>query len=164
MSSMDIVRQVIQQRIDLTKLPEIPLIQYARVYNSAAITLTTGVTTALTFDSERYDVGGLHSTSVNTGRLTIAIAGVYEVGGSVSFATDTVGIRGLSVLLNGATTIILARDTPIAGDNTVISLSAPYRFAAGDYIELYARQTSGGNLNVTVNAAYSPEFWITRKG
>lgn len=164
MSNFDIARRTIQNTVDLTRLPEVPLVQQTRVYNSAALTLTTAVSTALTFDTERYDVGGLHSTSANTSRITIALAGVYEVGGSASFDTNTTGLRGLSIRLNGTTTIALARDAPITGDETVMILSAAYRFVAGDYVELIARQTSGGNLNITVNANYSPEFWATRIG
>lgn len=160
----DLIRLALKNEVDLTKLPEVSIVQAARVYNSGAITLTTGVSTALTFDSERYDVGGLHSVAVNTSRLTIALAGVYEIGGGVAFATDTVGIRGVSIRLNGTTTIVLTRDTPIAGDETVLNVTTLYRLAAGDYVELIARQTSGGNLNVTVGANYSPEFWISRLG
>lgn len=134
----------------------------ARVYNSTNFSVATATLTAVTFDSERYDIGSCHSTSSNTSRLTVpsGAGGVYAIGGCVQFAANATGTRSLSIRLNGTTTI---------GVNSVVSLSAnafaipvlcEYRLSAADYVELCIYQTSGGNLNAEAASNYSPEFWF----
>lgn len=132
----------------------------ARVYNSADITLTTGVLTALTFDSERWDDAGFHSTSVNTNRLTIPQAGRYLVGASIVFASNATGIREVYLFLNNTTRIADELRPAVSGSSTRIVINTVYAFAVGDYLECYAYQDSGGNLNVTAAGNYTPEYWI----
>jgi hypothetical protein len=137
----------------------------ARVYNNANLSLTTGTLTALTFNSERWDTGNFHSTSVNTGRLVAPTAGLYEIGGSVQFASNGTGTRDIRIRLNGSTALAIDIWTAIAGGSVQpVQVTTVYQLAAGDYVELLAAQTSGGNLNVEVAANYSPEFWIVRLG
>lgn len=78
----------------------------ARAYNSADISIaTSGLPQALTFDSEEYDYGGLHSVASNTGRLTAAVGGIYAISGHATFASDATGIRQLSIRKNGASAL-----------------------------------------------------------
>ena len=133
----------------------------ARVYNSGAISLATGSVTALTFDSERYDKGaGSHSTSSNTGRLTVptSCGGVYLIGGNVSFASNSTGVRQIGIRINGSTTIAQVYVNTNSSADCNLSICTAYSLAAADYVELMAFQNSGGNLNVQVSAG-SPEFW-----
>lgn len=137
----------------------------ARVFNSANISIvTSGTPQFLTFDSERFDNGGLHSTSVNTGRLTAPITGLYMIGGGVEFAVSGIGSRQLALRVNGTTFIATENQSAVAGDVTEMDIATPYRMTAGDYVELRAFQNSGGALNVTAAANYSPEFWMYRVG
>lgn len=134
-----------------------------RVYNSAAISITTsGADQALTFNSERFDADTMHSTSVNTGRITFTTAGTYDVGCAVGFAGHATGRRTVRLRVNG-TTVIAVDERPAVSsgipDNTAIVLSTMYAFSAGDYVEVVVQQTSGGALNVFSASAYSPEFW-----
>ena len=134
---------------------------HCRVYNSAAISLaTSNVDQALTFNSERYDVGGCHSTASNTGRITIPSGegGKYLITGHVEIASNATGDRQLSIRLNGSTAIAAQRVGANASSVTIQSLSVVYALAAGDYVELWALQSSGGALNVTASGNYSPEF------
>jgi hypothetical protein len=132
----------------------------ARVYNSADITLTTGVAAALTFNTQRTNVGSLHSTGSNPSRLTAPVAGFYLVGGNGRFASNATGFRQFYLRLNGTT--IFAIHTVDANSSTVtdIAITTGYQLAANDYVELVAAQNSGGNLNVTAAGNYSPEFWM----
>jgi hypothetical protein len=142
-----------------------PPLPQARVFNSANISIPTGTVTALTFNSERYDNGGLHSTSANTGRLTAPITGLYVIGGNVRFAANATGIRNALIRLNGTT--FIATDTRQAtggGNATDLPLETQYQLTAGDFLELVVFQDSGGALNVTAGANFSPEFWMTRLG
>lgn len=146
-----------------TETKEVPFGRIrCRVYNTAAIVLTTGVAKVLTFDSERWDTASIHSTSANTSRLTAPIFGLYAGVGHVRFAASAVGIREISVSVNGATTIAIQDVPALAAGVTIMSIPFEYELAAGDYVELVAFQNSGGNLNVEVAANYSPEFAMSR--
>lgn len=141
-----------------------PVMPNARVYNNAAITLTTGTAAFLTFNSEHWDEGALHSTGGNTGRLTAPITGLYLVGGAVDFASNATGYRQLAVRINGATFIVADERPAVNGAATQITVETVYRFVAGEYAELRALQNSGGNLDVSAAGNFSPEFWMVRLG
>lgn len=136
----------------------------ARVFNSATISITTsGTAQALTFNSERWDIGGTHSTASLTSRLTVPSGGdgVYAIGGSARFAANATGDRQLQILVNATTPIaIQAVPTSSASADTILTIETLYRLVAGDYVELYARQTAGAALNITFAVNYSPEFWF----
>ncbi len=135
-----------------------------RVYNSADEPLADNTATALTFDSERYDVGGLHSTVTNTGRITVPIAGTYLIVGHVDIevnGTDSSSAR-LLIRLNGTTYIAVQNDSPGAvGTQTLrLSIATVYELAANDYVTLEAYQDNTANAarDAVANAAFSPEF------
>lgn len=130
-----------------------------RVYNSANISIPNNTDTALTFDSERFDTDTMHSTAVNTGRITFTTGGVYEVGASVSFPSST-GIRSVVVALNGVTSLVGQRTTALGGGFAdILSCSTIYSFSAADYITVIVYQSSGAALNVSAASNYSPEAW-----
>ena len=138
----------------------------AHVYNSANISITTsGTAQAMTFDSELKDSGGMHSTSVNTSRLTIPAggSGFYIFGGNVTFAANATGYRGLEVRLVGVTPIAYTRvptvTTGSVGHRSCIA--GAYPLTAGDYIELFAIQNSGGALDAVAESAVGISFWAT---
>lgn len=142
-----------------------PPMPNARVFNSVAIGITNAVDTTLTFDSERWDVGGLHSTSSNTSRLTAPIAGLYSIGAHVSFDAAAGGYRYIYFVINGATIIALDTQPPTgAGTVTELNLTTEYRLAVGDFVEVRAQQNSGGAINVSKLQNRSPEFWMHRLG
>ena len=134
-----------------------------RVYNNADQNVATATFTALTFNSERYDVGGMHSTTTNTSRITIPSGGggIYHVGAAIRFASSTAGTtRLLRLYLNGTTYITGIETSYVGGTgDTQLSTSCDYKFAAGDYIEAVVFQNTGGILAVLTASAYSPEFW-----
>lgn len=138
-----------------------------RVYNTGTQALNNATTTAITFDSERYDTDSIHSTSSNTSRLTFATAGLYSIGGTVSLTgeTDYTSIVVL-IRLNGTTSIgqtrLLAAGT-FSADQPTMQVHAVYKFAANDYVELCVIQenTSANSETTVVAANHSPEFWAT---
>jgi hypothetical protein len=135
----------------------------ARVYNSAVESIPTATLTALTFNSERYDNGGLHSTTTNTSRLTAQKAGKYLITGHLYWAYNATGLRRAYIRLNGATFIAAVELTPGAAGENDMSVVTVYHLAAADYVELVVVQNSGGNLNVAATGNYSPEFamqWV----
>lgn len=130
-----------------------------RVRNSADISIPNNTLTVLTFNAERFDTDGMHSTSVNTGRITFATAGKYIIGGDIEWVGNVTNVRLIGIRLNGAT--IIAYADQINSDTAVLrqSVVTLYQFAAGDYVELLAYQNSGGALTVSALGNYSPEFW-----
>lgn len=126
------------------------------LFNSGSqVVGTGGAGTALLFDSETDDVGNLHDTSISTSHVTIPAVnyrGVWIFIGQASFAANATGVRHLfinknAVALPGSATL----RTVVSAASTEIMNSLGYAVdpAPGDYFELMAFQTSGGNLNVS---------------
>lgn len=140
---------------------------HARVYKSTAFSHnSTGNWLSITFDSERVDVGGCHSTVSNTSRLTVPSGegGWYDIGGCFEFAANATGHRLARILLNGAT--VIAQVGPFdatSAFSTALNPSTKYQLAAADYVELQGYQNSGGSLNISASGNYSPEFWLEWK-
>ena len=114
-------------------------------------TLTTGVAEAIIWTSENYDENNLHSLSVTPERVIVDRPGKYNISSGLSYASNAVGYRRTEIRING---VIIAPDSrvPITGGNTQVSLSLTVELTEDDYIELWALQNSGGNLN-TISAA-----------
>ena len=131
-----------------------------RVYNNANIAITTATDTALTFNSESFDVGAMHSTSTNTGRITIPTggAGTYLVQATILFAGNATGYRRLWITQNGATVGHDSNRMALAGASTGLNVQVLTQCQDGDILELYCFQDSGGNLNVVTDSVYSPSF------
>ncbi|MDQ3155989.1 MAG: hypothetical protein M3Q98_04600 [Actinomycetota bacterium] len=136
-----------------------------RVYNSASIShVTSGTSQALTFNSERYDTDTMHSTSVNTGRITFTTAGTYSLFANVEFASNATGYRALEIRLGGATIIASQVAQTNATQVTIMTIYTEYAFTAGQYVEIMVNQTSGAALNINAGANYSPEAgarWVS---
>lgn len=135
----------------------------ARVYNNAALTIPDATWTALTFNSERFDTDGIHSTTTNTGRLTCQTAGVYAVVAHVQFAANVTGIRMVQIQRNGTRVALDTRNAVAnASYPTTVSLSTCVALTAGQYLEVLVLQNRGGNLNVDASAESTPEFAMVR--
>lgn len=140
-----------------------------RVTHNAAQTITTATNTALAFNTERFDQAGnaadtMHDTVTNNSRLTCRYAGVYQITGNVEWVANATGERMTLIRLNGATQIGRSYIQASAAVGHAYSVSTLYALAVNDYVELVVFQNSGGNLNVTLSANYSPEFMMVRVG
>lgn len=137
------------------------------VYNAGvAQSIATGVAaeTAVTFDSERDDAFGFHSTSVNTSRLTVPAGcpGRYDLGANVRWQTNATGTRRLSLWVNGVNTGLRIAHVivpAVAGAPIVMQICRIYPLVVGDYVELAVAQDSGGNLTLDMTSAWAPELW-----
>jgi len=118
------------------------------VYNSAAESIPTGTLTPLTFDSEQYNNGSMHSTSTNPSRITAQKAGKYLVVGNVGWAFSGAN-RFLSLAIRRGGSAFLAEVdqwfTNTSGVNQNISIIVS--LAVNDYVELCVDQNTGGALN-----------------
>lgn len=140
------------------------VIHGARVYHNTAQTIATGVTTALAFNAERYDTGGVHSTVTDTSRLTAPAAGVYVITGHVTWAANATGNRTLYLMVNGTTNIAIQRGVSPEAAAWSQSIATLFELQAGDYVELVVRHTADVSLAVASVANSSPEFAMQRIG
>jgi hypothetical protein len=137
--------------IDSTQFIDSPTQPRAHVYNSAAISLANATETVLTFDTELFDVGAMHSTSSNTGRLTVPTGGdgLYLFIAQAQFAASATGDRWLRLYKNGSLVTGLGEAIvqPNAADTTRMQVLGLETLAATDYVEVKGRQSSGGALD-----------------
>lgn len=134
----------------------------ARIYRSTNQSITTATLTAfapatLDFDSDSYWAVG------NPTRLTAPRDGKYTVGCSVLWDTSIVGTRSLYVVKNGVTGTRLAGEQMAAATGDILNVSTTLNLIAGDYVEFYVNQTSGGSVNVVATEQIS-QIWIAQVG
>jgi hypothetical protein len=107
-------------------------------------------TTAIPWDTELLDVGGLVDLGAQPTRITIVNTGFYMITGGVLWFANPTGQREILIRLDGAGDVLAGATTTPA--NTVTfrqSISVLATLTAGTYVELTARQTSTAPLNIT---------------
>lgn len=135
-------------------------------YASTTQSLATGTTdTALTLDTEDYDSDNGHSTSTNTSRYTIQVAGTYLIMGTAAIGTSATGNRKLGININGAN----ARGGTVQGPGFASNswsavVCTTQALNLGDYVELVAWQNSGATLGTSATTGFGPTLmcqWIS---
>ena len=150
----------------------------ARVYGSEFTHNKTSSWLPIIFDTERWDTGWITDDGGTTRgywrddgnadwerKLFAQKAGWHDIKGHVRFENDATatGRRVLGIDLNGSNVRIGENgDWGITANGPRISVSAHWWMEAGDYVELVAYQSSGGNLGILEEANISPEFSIVR--
>ena len=112
---------------------------------SASQNIVGNTETAVTWDTENFDVGGYHSTSSNTERITIPSgkAGYYQFNTYLGWEADgTSGLRSLQLHKNGT---MIARMNPSIYGNQQPAFGKGITFygAVSDYFEIRTYVTSG---------------------
>jgi len=136
----------------------------AKVYNDAALVIGNAAWTALTFNSEIWDVGDWHSIIANTDRLTVPVDGKYLLMAHAEFAANANGDRRIRLRRGVITVALMKWQNWGAGTAVHMQISTLLDASAGDILRVEVRQDSGGNLNITRQAVYSPYFMVTRIG
>jgi hypothetical protein len=132
------------------------------LYNSTDYTISNNTNTIMTWNTETYDTDSFHSTTTNTGRITIPTGkgGYYLITSMIFFenASSGAAIR-LRVLKNG-TAIFSNQETQQFQKGIV--LSTVVNLAAADYVEIQVFQNSGASGTIyagtTENAHCSASF------
>lgn len=128
---------------------------------TATTCTTSGTTYLMNWDTENYDSDSMHSTSSNTSRIVFTTAGMYTIKVSVYFAANATGIRTVDVRMNaagasgGGTQVMQPRAAATATSSGQVNGSRDYWFNAGDYIECFATQTSGGSLATVLGSPFT---------
>lgn len=128
----------------------------AGVYLTADQSLSHATYTSLLFDGETFDTGAFHDNATNPERFTVpaGMGGKYLLTGTVSFASDSTGLRIARWLANGGAQAYGSL-TPFTGASNRLSVSTVVALSAGDYVELQGYQSSGGPLAAKSNGAES---------
>jgi len=128
------------------------------VYDSNATqSIASGTDTVVTFDSEFFDTDGFHSTSSNTGRITIPSGknGKYLFCASSFFSGNATNKEG-RFYKNGNQ--LLTFGWPSAVGSAGTPLIAILDLVATDYIEFRVVQNSGGNLSLYKSGGGAGEY------
>lgn len=134
-----------------------------RLTNTASQNVATSTRTAITFNTETYDTDSMHSTSVNTDRITINTAGLYVVTAHLEFPANAgAGVRQTEIRLNGSDATLLAIQGTYPGAAGVIAaVSCTVKLAVADYLQCTAFQNCGATLAVGGTAQYQMQFAAT---
>lgn len=131
-----------------------------KISHSATQLISNISAIALNFDSEVFDTHGFHSNVTNNSRITIPSllpSGKCILTFGIEYASNSTGARGAYVVKNGTSTLLSPFIPAVNGVNTrLVASTGKIDFLSGDYFELKAYQSSGGNLNV--NSGVTPEF------
>lgn len=110
--------------------------------------------TVITFATEDYDTDDMHSTSVNTSRITVNTSGVYTVTGFILSAPSAAAFNYVYIYKNGtalpANTGIVA-GTKDGGNAIITQITCTLSLAVNDYIELAFYHNNAGAINVTAD-------------
>lgn len=123
-----------------------------RTWHSANPSISSATATALPWDSEIFDVGSLHSTSVSNTRITVPAGGetgLWLISAQVQWDTNTTGMREVKIRKNGSSDLAVSRHGPIAGQLVHTVIATDNSPTAGDYYEAVVTQDSGGARTVT---------------
>lgn len=134
-----------------------------RVTNSTTQSLTDNLETVLTFDTETYDTAGMHSTAVNTGRITIVTAGLYLLTFSATLQASADTSDAYADLQLGVATRIAYGPSVgayTAGGLVRIAASCIHKLAAADYVQVVAFQNNTANTNRTISSHMFAATWI----
>ncbi len=130
------------------------------VTRSTNLSIAHAIETYIDFDVESYDNDSMHE-STNPSRITINTSGKYLVTGQVLFNTNGAGDRRLALVKNRVSVEAETRVLPVTGTQTTVIIIRELELLAGDYIELRARQNSGGALDMLA-LSYTPHFQARR--
>jgi hypothetical protein len=135
-----------------------------RVSNNADQLIGNATPTTLTWNVERWDVGGL--AALPDTKITIPTTGRWTLGCCVEWE-NTGGLHGerrVELCVNGVIVASAAYDYA-AGDKTLRQgCETLWSCAAGDVVTVVVYQDSTANFNIKGLASYSPELWAGRIG
>jgi hypothetical protein len=141
---------VVDGAVGPTKFGAIP---GARVrHANTAVTVQDNATAVLSYDATDFNVGAVFNSTQPT-RMTAPVAGRYLITATVRWASNAVGRRALALELNGtAAQIARSNVSPFlqggAAFNPEQTVETVYKLNAGDYVEVWAYQNSGGPLDL----------------
>lgn len=131
----------------------------ARVYRTSDLSIaSSAANTMIPWQAASWNIGTLWAVG-NPTRLTAPIAGRYLLVLNEKWATSPTGRRGAGYQINGTSSAYeLQAQPPTASKNPTLNACDIVDLAAGDYVEIYGYQTSGGAI--LLNSGVDTSFGI----
>lgn len=134
-----------------------------KVYKTANQSIANSAWACLTWNAEAFDSDTMHDNTTSNSRITFTTAGTYQITYNALWANNSTGLRNHTIEKNGTTTqgsgttiIEPFAMSPVAATHSGASISVMASFVAGDWIQAFAWQNSGGALNLAgVTEAHS---------
>ena len=131
-------------------------LEAGRFTMSASQSVGNGALDKLTFNTVVESTHGNFNTTNN--RYVVLSTGKFKASGAISFAASAVGARFATMRINGnaGAEVYLFQSPALAnGNSTVVPFSSETLILkAGDYIEIFAGQNSGGSLQVEASLTH----------
>jgi len=129
---------------------------YCKAYNGGTQTINSGAATVVALNSELFDTDSYHDNTTNNSRLVAPATGVYQVSYNVVWAgggaNDRIAFLRLNAAGGGTDAANVLGATNVApggsGYNPTNSLTTLIALNAGDYVELFVYQSSGGTKDI----------------
>lgn len=123
---------------------------------------TNGVSAALAYDGTFLDTYGGHSNSTNNSRYVAQVTGWYFVKAGVVWAANAANNRAIQLYKNGTAFPYSWQAVPAAGtfNDPGVETSALVQLNAGDYVEAFTTQNSGGALSTAVVATIASNMQV----
>lgn len=131
-----------------------------KLQSSAVQGISNSSVSIISFDSEFYDVGALHSPTFNISRITVpgdGNTGAWHLVAEIEFAANATGRREVYITKNG-NIIAAARSIAFSagGFGPRIQVTAiDSDPAVGDFYDVRVFQDSGGALNVSAGSTFA---------
>jgi len=113
-------------------------------------TIPTGTDTRVQWDTEVFDYGNMVNLSSNNTRIYAPVKGLYAITAGIMWAANSTGLRAIK-LGTDSTNFSATFSVPLSGTPTIIQANGRVILNAGEYIQVWARQTSGANLNISAS-------------
>ena len=141
-----------------------------KVYKTASQSIATYSWACLTWNAEAFDSDTMHDNATANSRITFTTAGTYQITYNAFWANNATGLRNHTIEKNGNTTqgngtpiVEPFAISPVAASHSGASISVMASFAAGDWIQAFAWQNSGGALNLSGGSESHASFsarWV----
>ncbi len=154
------VREVTPTTLGITAIYEANHTQpFARLNKAGTQSISSGgaAGTAINWDigSSSISSDGVISLA-SSSRVAVSQAGLYLFNGNVAYAGNVTGTRVVMFASNGSATFTgpdgsrgYTQDPAVTLDGSSLAASAMFTLGAGEYVEMFAYQNSGGALNIT---------------
>ncbi len=133
------------------------------VFNASVQSIPDTTLTPLVFTAELFDTDAMFDVSTDNSKLICKTAGTYLIKGQVLFSPNVTGIRVLNLSQNGESIsqMSIAATPSGTSDLEVVTIR---KLVVNEYIQLRAKQTSGGALSTFVYGALNTQFSMVRIG
>ena len=129
-----------------------PNAQGVSVFNSTDQSLASGSYTTATFNSEYFDTDAFHSTSTNTGRLTVpaSMAGEYAIVTNLYVSPTASGDLVAKLQINGSDKNRFVTKLT-SGEAVTVAFTSLVTLAVSDYVEVLVYHNTGSSQNLSTN-------------